>query len=417
MASKTILTKKDCKSILQAKLKSCNFEIKSYKLETFAQRKGLLGEHYQLIIDASCNDSGQIHRFFVKTLPQIESQKKFAMESGAFYKEHQFFDKMLPHFASVNIDFLTRIIPLCFLTRLNDVAVFEDVEILGYDTLPQRQSLSYECVVLAIKAMAKLHASGFILEESLSKSSSKYRMIDEYSKEFEESFYSLSETSVNLRKANKNAIKTEIDMFTDKVTAYKLGVDCFKALAVEYIDGYNNWVKPSKTYRNTICHGDLWASNLMFKFENCKAIDLKVIDFQSYRYLPPAHDILCFLYLSTDRSFRKLYKKQVLDLYYSELKYILNSFDIDINSVLNCNEYESSLEEYEKFAVSQSCTHFTSIMLTKEQLTQLFADPEYNHKIFFEDRSDLIVKTCAIDQEYRNKLKETIDDLRECFEK
>lgn len=174
-------------------------------------------------------------------------------------------------------------------------------------------------------------------------------------------------------------------------------------------------VQPSLKFRNTICHGDLWSSNILFDLQGNNYENCRIIDFQSYRYLPPAHDLLAFLYFCTDRSFRSSYLGEMINLYYLELKNCLNTYKINIGEILPHKDYVQSCRVYEEFAIVQTNTHFSSIMLTPIQLKELFSDAEYNKKIFFEDRSDLIIKTCKEDEVYKFRLLEALLDLKELF--
>lgn len=399
--------------ILKKKLGYYVQDILEIHLHSFPEKLGLLGEYSKLLINFQTSENVQKRlEFFVKLLPENESQRSFAIETGAFYKEHSFYAKLVPLLLQKNLNFIKDSIPDCYYTRLYEAAVFENLSIKGFVTKDQRFSLTLDCVLLSLKALAKLHGSFLILEEILKHEKSFY-FTERYSEEFKESFYSNSKICKDLLRSDKNGVKTEIDMFLQHVSHKER--EKLKVKIDDFITRYPEWVKPSKTFKNTLCHGDLWAANLMFKFTDEKAVDCKLVDFQSYRYVPPIHDVLCFIYFSTDRKFRQENISMVIEAYYEELTKILNEFGYNNEKVLPRKEFEESLMFYEKFAVCQSCTHFSSIMLSKKDLKALCEDEERSRIFFYEDRSEVILEMCEKDAIYKNKLNESILDLYEVF--
>ena len=65
---------------------------------------------------------------------------------------------------------------------------------------------------------------------------------------------------------------------------------------------------PLGTRFNTICHGDMWMGNLMFKDGAGDADSEKecvIIDFHSAQFLSPATDLAHLLLTSTSRAYRQ----------------------------------------------------------------------------------------------------------------
>merc|ERR1711860_88684 len=62
----------------------------------------------------------------------------------------------------------------------------------------------------------------------------------------------------------------------------------------------------------TLIHGDFWSNNMMFRYEDSKPVQVKVLDYQMMMIKKPFQDIFYFLYVNTDRSFRKTYLDLVL---------------------------------------------------------------------------------------------------------
>lgn len=63
-------------------------------------------------------------------------------------------------------------------------------------------------------------------------------------------------------------------------------------------------VRPKNAFA-VICHGDLWLSNILFKYDNVQTdqmeirpFEVKFIDFQSARFASLATDLVLFLFTS-----------------------------------------------------------------------------------------------------------------------
>uniref|UniRef100_A0A1B6MDI4 CHK kinase-like domain-containing protein n=1 Tax=Graphocephala atropunctata TaxID=36148 RepID=A0A1B6MDI4_9HEMI len=77
-----------------------------------------------------------------------------------------------------------------------------------------------------------------------------------------------------------------------------------------------------KTYGlNVLNHGDLWFSNLMFKYSCGDVIDVKFVDFQRTRFCSPAVDLTYFMWTSGDEEVRGSRQKELYNLY----RHTLNS--------------------------------------------------------------------------------------------
>ena len=61
---------------------------------------------------------------------------------------------------------------------------------------------------------------------------------------------------------------------------------------------------PLGTRFNTICHGDMWMGNLMFK-DGADDKECVIIDFHSAQFLSPATDLAHLLLTSTSRAYRQ----------------------------------------------------------------------------------------------------------------
>lgn len=76
----------------------------------------------------------------------------------------------------------------------------------------------------------------------------------------------------------------------------------------------------------TICHGDCWTNNFLYKYDgNNDIVETCLVDFQLIRYGSPALDISNLIFCCTDKSLRQNHMETFLESYYKELLKSLRS--------------------------------------------------------------------------------------------
>lgn len=409
------ITPEDIFLVLKKKLGHSNFELTNKNLKPFESKLGFLGEHFRLTLEVATEDKLKNFGFFVKTLPKAQSQKIFLNETGVAMKETAMFSKLIPLLKQHGINLLDDVVPSCYLSTSDGLLIADDLSLDGYKTLNKQLSLEYGTAKLAVIALAKFHSSFLILEEKISlKEGREYRIPQEFSKEIAEVFYSEHGQARSGIEAAKLGMHALVDTFneTDGMPSLEL-----KELITKSIDDNSKLLRASKKYRNTLCHADAWINNLMFKYENGNAVNCAIVDFQSYRYCPPANDLLHVLYLNTDREFRDKYLDEMLTIYYEEMKNCFDKYDLEIDAVVPRDAFYDSCRFYKLSALSQASLHFQIIMISEENITQLFQDPDEIQKVFFqEQRYNFVRDMLKIDPMFKKRNYEALLDLKEYFE-
>merc|ERR1712013_649580 len=94
----------------------------------------------------------------------------------------------------------------------------------------------------------------------------------------------------------------------------------------------------------TICHGDPWFNNMMFKYRKDKKLDdIIFIDFQLSGYTSPALDLVYFLAASTTGELRTKYLSHILTLYHTIFVNTVQRFGVSVDF-----SYEDLLEDFSK---------------------------------------------------------------------
>lgn len=407
----SVISFEDCYLVFE-KLKVEKFPLNAFSTKPQTGRNGFLGEHHDMIIEVGKYEK-IVKKFFVKAIPHCKALQDFAKTVGSFFKETMFYSRYIPLLKENGIFVLDKVVPECYFADEYKYIILDNLKTYKYTTISPRLEMSHEVTSGVIKILAKLNASCIILEELIErKTGYKYRLLDDFEKELKEAFYSSEPVIEAHRNSGKGGMTAlvEIVHFNDEIDH-----STFKKLAEEACDEQVNFAKPSEKWRNTLCHGDFWTKNFMIKFEENKVKDVMMIDFQTYRYGPPAQDLMAFIYLNTTRKTRQEHMKNWLDYYYKVFSENLQDYSIDVNNILPRKDFDESCMFYKKFAITQSITHFQIILVPPEIIDPLLENNERLHNIFFGSRYDLVKSVWQMDEVYRTKLTENLVELRRCL--
>lgn len=182
-------------------------------------------------------------------------------------------------------------------------------------------------------------------------------------------------------------------------------------------------LKTSEVYQNVFCHRDLWYKNLMFKFardpvtqkdDKTQPIHSMLIDFQLCRYLPPAVDVIQFIYLSTRRLNRD--SNHILDYlktYYSELTRCFG-FDHQLEMVLPWTDFVASCKLYRFFAIVFNCIYAPLMHMPGQILENLkLNDPEKYYIVSNIERGEFIIQVMNENDNYKEIILECMNELVE----
>lgn len=90
------------------------------------------------------------------------------------------------------------------------------------------------------------------------------------------------------------------------------------------------------------------------------------LDFQAMRYASPVTDIIYFLYLCTDSTFRTKYFEDLKVAYYNKLESFLRKFDIDVNNVYPKEEFNKDINEMLPYGLLAALVELRIVTTTHE---------------------------------------------------
>lgn len=185
---------------------------------------------------------------------------------------------------------------------------------------------------------------------------------------------------------------------------------------MDHIEAIYEISKPSKLFRNALTHQDLWTSNILFRpsQQSSSSIQAKLIDFQSMRYLPPAADILMFLYLTTRRAHREANLSQYLALYHDNLSQNLSNYGLDANSLLPFKELLTSCSVFRFLGLVNAGFLLPWIRMPDNSIHTLKTNDYNSYKTFaYVRRIDYIVEQMYKDEHYKEIVEEIVCELVE----
>lgn len=395
-----------------------DFRVVDYRLDKVAGQPGYLGEYAHLTVtikDIKENSHTQDSRYFVKCLPFSDpKQRKIIQEYGIFAKEADSYRELFSRY-SRDPEKVTKWSPHCWLAR-DDLIVMEDLLLSGYRPMPVRKEFEKTHLLSIIETMAQMHACSLELELNRmngTKLGDKFgSMLFETTFMRESTWFSAGLKGIvkaatcgskyALNTNYKRIIKEEMESKMDRIYQLSESTDRFQSVVV---------------------HRDMWYNNLMFKFDtnpsNCcpdysRPTSSVLLDFQIARYLPPAVDFLCAIYLLTRRHHRDLHYETYVQYYYKTLEGKLNNFGLQIECILPWDQFQESLEHYRLVGLLWSGVLLAFVNLPEGYLGELHInDPEAYHAFCLESRDSVIMEFLNKDRFYRDNLLDSVDETLE----
>ncbi|KAH1024855.1 hypothetical protein HUJ05_004284 [Dendroctonus ponderosae] len=339
------INQEDVYTVVRNKVGSNNYELVSYELIPLDAKNGHLGEYFQLKIEITRNGKSERLNLFAKLINVNHALLKDLLERGPSKKEEFFYMVLLPRMRDLGLGELLDFAPNCYLSRVDDILVLDDLTSAGFVGLTPNIKLDYSALKVATRQFAKLHACSIIMEEILSKQAGKrVTMYDLYSEYLQEVLFL---PDVPDMKRSFDATIDNIEYIGSKFPEIA-GKYPSEELRKKAQKGFNlalERVKPSEKVKNVICHGDVYVSNMLFNFDaNNKCEAVKLIDFQLLRYCPPTQDLMFFLYQNSVKSTLDQCKAELIEEYYKVLSNSLEKFNLNIKELYPREVFEESLK-------------------------------------------------------------------------
>lgn len=405
------ISDEDLHKVLENYTKNPSTKLISSNVSTLSTDvEGYMGDYFILKVEFETSEEGSKHEeFFVKGKPtHTDFQSRIAAQRNVFGKEIFFFDKLLNEYDEFGLDI--SFAPRCYYCNDDQMLFMENLMSKTFELSEKNVLYDLEQCITGLKALALYHGSSILYEEKMSEKLRKqFRLDVEHSEIFKENYHCLDLDD----EFEKNVLEKSINSITFIVNNLKKE----KKYKAEFLDSLvpkhilNCFLEPTN-YRKATGHGDLWSSNIFFKYDHSKAVQCKIIDFQVLRYMYPAYDVLLFIYLNTNKEFRSKYLQNLLDYYYEQMSIYFVDRGYNISKLYPLIEYKETLKFVEFCVLFNAVTCGTLVFMPPEILNELHAAMDDDT---FDNHYKRFCKEFQIPSEYRTRLSETVDDFYESF--
>ena len=376
-----ILQTADIQQILRNLLKSDDFEIiTSTGVGLDDVSIGFLSAQDKECIRYRTRGKEEELRVFIKGLPESTYHRDNVISTGVFHKEVVLFNGILKSYHEEMGD---HSIPRCYLARSDDILVLEDMSSKGFKNTNHYETFDLQHCEKTLETLAKFHSFSFVTEKKEGRTMSElFPLLTK------DGFLSADENNVG-RKGFLESIRVMKILIKENLSYYSPEVI---RKASDYFDNMSEMMKSSKLYPNVLSHSDLWANNIMFKYDESGSVEEAcILDFQLASYTSPAYDVLLFLHTCTDVRLRDRHYGRLMKHYYRSLSKRLSSSGMDIEDIMTWSDFENMLEESLPLALAQACRFLHLVLIPSDKIKDILASPS-KYKMFYEqDRSKVIL--------------------------
>ncbi|XP_046391675.1 uncharacterized protein LOC124159801 [Ischnura elegans] len=430
-----LVREEDCRAAIQSYLGSNNFILEDYKVKPAGSKHvGFMGRHY--ILTAAVHHAGELNEthMFVKLPPITVAHRNLVLELKLLQREYTVYSYLVPLLKSSLPPSTKLPIPKCFLLRDTvhpdafpapgsedeEIIILEDVTRLGFKPLQKCPLLDLPHCRVVMKTLAKFHAASILYEHTMAEDDRKSRDSPDSEAKEERSNRNLpflddlwefeaAETVVAPCVVSVATAAAEIwpeRFFGERETVSETLREAWQAMRRDFSE-----------HPRVMCHGDLWANNLMFAYDGQDPtipVDCLMVDLQKVSYCPPVTDILLFLHSSTTRQFRDENAESLLDYYHYKLGEIVGTELLD--EVLPLSAFLQSYADLRMLGLVLSTAYLPVILEENDDLLsrgKLSLDPLDVKETILKDRGERIASNCKASKAYAERIMEC---FQECFE-
>ncbi|KAH8382994.1 hypothetical protein KR009_006150 [Drosophila setifemur] len=223
-----------------------------------------------------------------------------------------------------------------------DAIIFEDLAVTKHVLADRLVGFDEEHTRLALRKLAKMHASAAVLNERQPGLLTKldHGIFNRHTKGFAPFFIDLFGVAADFA--------TESPELGDYY-AQKL-----RALQSRVMEYCTKIYDPQPGQFNTLVHGDFWLNNVMLQYdEDMKPLDMKLIDFQFCTWSSPAVDLHYFLNTSLQNTVRYEQQDALIQYYHKVLTETLKDLNFG-GYIPNLRQFVLQVEKGKFFAVAVS---------------------------------------------------------------
>ncbi|XP_004923686.1 uncharacterized protein LOC114251968 [Bombyx mandarina] len=368
---------------------------------------GFLGDHFKVTLEVQVSGQVTCLHLFVKRLPVNNKPKAEFIDSQHFFRRERLIFELFEEFEDVGDPNPWNVKAYLY---SDSMLVLPDLDIQGYRSRHHLDTFDLPHATVTITSIARFHATFANYEtKNILNGRSEYNFYKQHE-------HLLNEPTFKdcpwLRAAAK-CISDILNTFSAKYVGLPELENSIVKLFIEACDS----LTVVKDGFNVLIHKDLWANNIMFKYEDCNPNNAVIIDYQCIRYSAPTFDVMTFLYLTTSKSFRQQHETGIFEHYYTIFsKHLNENTKLRLKRIgYNWEEFLKSCENSRMFGIFQALGICPYILLDPKTAAATFDDPETFQKHNFEDRSAPLIRYARTCNVYRERLVELSEEFVERY--
>ncbi|XP_055636015.1 uncharacterized oxidoreductase dhs-27-like isoform X1 [Toxorhynchites rutilus septentrionalis] len=314
--------------------------------------EGLIGELYNAVVKEE--DISRELSILCK-IPPLDPIRRARLNSTAlFEREINVYANVLPALfefqrekgvtEEMNAGFFN--VPRCYFTHFDAgseeaLILLENLRARKFSTWNKLEPMNYEHTRLVMTQLGKFHALSLAVKDQRPDLFLHCKLPDAVVPAMQE-----SAEIMNMVEFALEAVIHVLDPQEEKAR-WKV-----EGLRYDFFETLKSSVDPQRAEPYAVLnHGDCWVNNLMFQYQNGTPREIIFLDWQLIRYGSPALDVLYFLFCCTDQPFRNKHFDEIVRIYYTALKELLEELGSDPMEVFPFTALLRHLKTFGKFAV------------------------------------------------------------------
>lgn len=306
----------------------------------------------------------------MKSIPKSVSRRLTFRSNEFFENEINFYTKILPVLLEFQAekkipDPFNKYAKLFIAVKdgIHDVIGLEDASLDNFGSAVRQEGIDLQHCKLSFKALAQFHALSFAFKDQ------NPEKFEEIRKEVFETYYHVRLWDWYIRfwkRIGSIAVDAVEKEYPDTIYVQKIKEFCVPERYKDMINAATNTLSTG-----VISHGDCWTNNFLFKYENEKVVDAKMIDFQLSRCATPVLDLTFMVYACTTQELRLEHYDELLDYYYLVLSTQIKDLGSDPEKVYSKDLFMSEIKKYSYFGLAFSFESTPMIILAPEDAVNM----------------------------------------------
>ncbi|GAB0088780.1 uncharacterized protein DMENIID0001_032440 [Sergentomyia squamirostris] len=231
-------------------------------------------------------------------------------KNNVFTQEMEMYDKILPLYHKLlrSVGDCTQISPKSlFSDYKSKIIVFQDLSAKDFKMIDRRIRLDYEHATLVLTKLARLHAASVAVQEKGIYDLKRFDM-----GMFNRKTYGITSFFVTNYDALTNCVA--------KMMGYEMYADKLRKLRPHLVERGLKLYDPKEDELNVLIHGDLWTTNVMFRYDaEQKPIEVQLVDYQYMCWAPLTIDLHYFFNSSLTEELRQTGIDGLVQFYHHHL--------------------------------------------------------------------------------------------------